>query len=99
MVQRGRSDAPITRPSRDPMHYPGNRCNAPGMKSPRRKLLIAAVAVLTFLGVGPPMLAANAKTIEPAAAGRPNIVFVLTDDLSWNLVAHMPACRRCKTKG
>ena len=27
---------------------------------------------------------------KPAADDRPNFVFVLTDDLSWNLVSHMP---------
>ncbi|WP_207401010.1 sulfatase family protein [Actinomadura roseirufa] len=32
-------------------------------------------------------------------ARRPNIVFVLTDDLSWNLIAHMPQVRRMQSEG
>jgi N-acetylglucosamine-6-sulfatase len=32
----------------------------------------------------------GAGNSHPAPAPRPNFVFVLTDDLSWNLVSHMP---------
>ncbi|WP_199747922.1 MULTISPECIES: sulfatase family protein [Actinomadura] len=35
---------------------------------------------------------------KPAAA-KPNIVFVLTDDLSWKLVAHMPQVQRMQAEG
>ncbi|MFD0691535.1 sulfatase family protein [Actinomadura fibrosa] len=34
-----------------------------------------------------------------AAAKKPNIIFVLTDDLSWNLVAHMPQVRQMQQAG
>ena len=33
--------------------------------------------------------ASPAPTVRPPAA-RPNFIFVLTDDLSWNLISHMP---------
>lgn len=33
------------------------------------------------------------------AVGRPNIVFVLTDDLSWNLVRYMPHVRQLGKRG
>jgi N-acetylglucosamine-6-sulfatase len=44
----------------------------------------ALVAVLVASGCGPPGRA------HPASGPRPNFVFVLTDDLAWNLVSHMP---------
>jgi N-acetylglucosamine-6-sulfatase len=44
----------------------------------------ALCAVLVGSGCGPPGRA------HSAPAPRPNIVFVLTDDLAWNLVSHMP---------
>ncbi|GHJ37525.1 sulfatase [Streptomyces sp. TS71-3] len=34
-----------------------------------------------------------------ASAGRPNIVFVLTDDLSWNLIRYMPHVRQMQKAG
>ena len=34
-----------------------------------------------------------------AAAARPNVVFVLTDDLSWNLVRHMPHVQQLRRRG
>jgi hypothetical protein len=45
--------------------------------------------VLIAVGVA---LAHHGATPDARAAGtkRPNIVFVLTDDLSWNLVQYMP---------
>ncbi|MBT2208181.1 sulfatase [Actinomadura sp. NEAU-AAG7] len=36
---------------------------------------------------------------KAAPPGKPNIVFVLTDDLSWNLIAHMPQVRDMQAKG
>lgn len=35
----------------------------------------------------------------PTQRGRPNIVFVLTDDLSWNLVRYMPHVRALQQQG
>ncbi len=35
----------------------------------------------------------------PAGSGRPNIVFVLTDDLAWNLVRYMPHVLQMERQG
>src|SRR3954466_12681713 len=49
--------------------------------------LLAAAAVSAAIVAGPTPAAKRAPTIP---VQRPNIVFVLTDDLSWNLVRFMP---------
>lgn len=36
---------------------------------------------------------------DNVAATHPNIIFVLTDDLSWDLVAHMPAVQKMRNEG
>jgi N-acetylglucosamine-6-sulfatase len=61
------------------------------MRRPRktRQTLGALAAGAAIL-----LLAACTAPVSPPASGgsssKPNIVFVLTDDLSWNLVSHMP---------
>ncbi|MCA1223166.1 sulfatase family protein [Streptomyces sp. 8L] len=42
---------------------------------------------------------ASAPDTAPASAGRPNIVFVLTDDLSSNLVPYMPHVQQLEKDG
>ncbi|HEY6892161.1 MAG TPA: sulfatase [Solirubrobacter sp.] len=37
--------------------------------------------------------------VQPAFAQRPNVVFVLTDDLSWNLVPYMPQVQALQRQG
>jgi N-acetylglucosamine-6-sulfatase len=62
--------------------------------------LVAALAVAALLGglaVGSGFDAAGRP--RPAAAKRPNVVFVLTDDLAWNLVRYMPNVRRLQRRG
>ena len=50
----------------------------------RRALVVLATAgLMLFTGFASATGSTNAQT-------RPNIVFVLTDDLSWNLVQYMP---------
>ncbi len=40
------------------------------------------------------------RAIPPVVqGGRPNVVFVLTDDLSWDLVEHMPNVQRLQREG
>ena len=63
----------------------------------RRFGLVAAVAAL---------VAAVAATSAPAGSGpardaatKPNVVFVLVDDLSWNLVRYMPHLRSIRRRG
>jgi arylsulfatase A-like enzyme len=53
-------------------------------------LTLAAVVGLTVAG------SANAR--RPAAK-RPNIIFVLTDDLAWNLVKYMPHVKQLQKRG
>ena len=60
-------------------------------------LLVAVVIVLAaFAASGPPPADGHRETAvankqDAAPPGpRPNFVFVLTDDLAWNLVSHMP---------
>lgn len=64
---------------------------------PRKLPLLAAVVLVILTAVagcsGPssPSSPSSAAPSATATAGsRPNFVFVLTDDLSWNLVSHMP---------
>ncbi len=42
---------------------------------------------------------ASGKPTAVAAAKRPNVVFVLTDDLAWNLVRYMPNVRKLQRRG
>jgi N-acetylglucosamine-6-sulfatase len=66
----------------------------------RRRLLVGAVTAATFVA-----LAACApgtgrgKSVSGAATTPPNIVFVLTDDLSWNLVQYMPSVLQLEQDG
>ena len=53
--------------------------------------IIMAVVALT-------LAAGGAREASPAAT-RPNIVFILTDDLSWNLVQYMPNLRAMQKDG
>ena len=49
-----------------------------------------------------PLIARVLLALSPppaAAQPRPNIVFVLTDDLSWNLVPYMPQVRQLQREG
>jgi N-acetylglucosamine-6-sulfatase len=75
---------------------------------PRRLRAMATVASCALaLVVG--TVAASADAGRPAAntgkqtaatdVQRPNIVFVLTDDLSWNLVRYMPHVHALQTRG
>src|SRR5262249_54273777 len=41
-------------------------------------------------GAPPPLATAPAAPAAGSSTKRPNIVFILTDDLSWNLVQYMP---------
>jgi arylsulfatase A-like enzyme len=45
------------------------------------------------------LIATGGAATTSEAAQRPNIVFVLTDDLSWDLVRHMPQVRRLQRDG
>jgi N-acetylglucosamine-6-sulfatase len=68
------------------------------MTRSHRFLALTAVAAVALLAGAAGTHATLAATGAPAAT-RPNVVFVLTDDLSWNLVAHMPQVRRLQADG
>src|SRR4051812_25906206 len=55
-----------------------------------------AGALVVGLAAARPGLAVTART---AAARPPNIVLVLTDDLSWNLVQYLPQVRKLQSQG
>lgn len=59
--------------------------------------LIGIVGTVTFTSTVP--RAATAESRPQAAADRPNIVFILTDDLSKNLVRYMSSVRAMKNRG
>jgi len=69
-----------------------------------RRLAFAVALLLAVLAAGagaqapPPSLLAPPPAPPPAAPPA-NIVFVLTDDLSWDLVPHMPAVRQLQRDG
>ncbi len=55
--------------------------------------LLSAVflaAACTSSGPAHPAASASGATSNGTGSSRPNFVFVLTDDLAWNLVSHMP---------
>ncbi|MGH3243679.1 MAG: sulfatase family protein [Spirillospora sp.] len=62
----------------------------------RHRRLAAVLCLVAVLGLSgcdgslPQGRGAGPDGTRTAKASRPNIVFVLTDDLSWNLIAHMP---------
>ena len=62
------------------------------------KPLYWTFALLTLAGVVGLTLAGGANARRPAAK-RPNIIFVLTDDLAWNLVKYMPHVKQLQSAG
>src|SRR4051794_13436192 len=59
---------------------------------------LAAVTLLAVL-VAAGSVAPDARTAPHTAPARPNVVFVLTDDLSWDLVRFMPHVRQMQREG
>src|ERR1700753_3082500 len=74
------------------------------MPTIRRRLSLytaPAFAGLLAAALWAPSLASpsHAATTQAAAATPPNIVFVLTDDLAWNLVQYMPQVQQMQQQG
>ena len=59
------------------------------------KPLYWTLALLAVVG----LTLAGGAAARPAADRRPNIVFVLTDDLAWNLVQYMPHVEQLRAQG
>jgi N-acetylglucosamine-6-sulfatase len=72
-----------------------------------RRAACAAALLLAALGASGAVAAAKPTSTPPRSIwappafrpAQPNIVFVLTDDLSWDLVRHMPNVRRLQRDG
>src|SRR3954453_13326967 len=61
-------------------------------------LRLAALTILV-VAIAAASVAPDALPESHQRAGRPNIVFVLTDDLSWNLVQYMPHVQQMQREG
>src|SRR3954449_6557722 len=59
----------------------------------RSKLAVAALVAIAALALSLP------ATSAAQAPARPNIIFVLTDDLAWNLVQYMPHVQDLQRRG
>src|SRR3954452_23402896 len=59
---------------------------------------LAALTLLAMLAAAV-SVAPDGRTAPQHAPGRPNVVFILTDDLSWNLVRYMPHVRQMQRDG
>src|SRR3989440_514474 len=68
------------------------------MTRTHRFLMLGAAAVAVLLTGSVAARAASTPTPTPAAP-RPNVVFVLTDDLSWNLVQYLPQVQKLQADG
>src|ERR1700736_4463237 len=64
--------------------------SSPSRQVRRAASVLLGLATALMCGCGGASRKAVPASGPPVAAGRPNIVFVLTDDLSWNLVPYMP---------
>jgi arylsulfatase A-like enzyme len=61
--------------------------------------LLMAASCTTHTPESPALESVGGGLGASSGASKPNIIFVLTDDLSWNLINHMPAVQRLMAKG
>src|SRR5437764_933465 len=61
-----------------------------------RLLLGSAILIAAIIGLEP---GSGASQVQPGAHSRPNIVFVLTDDLSMDLLRFMPQVTAMERRG
>jgi N-acetylglucosamine-6-sulfatase len=66
------------------------------MTRTHRFLMLGAASVAVLLAGS---VAARATSNPAAPPPRPNVVFVLTDDLSWNLVQYLPQVKKLQADG
>ncbi|MEW2355405.1 sulfatase [Spirillospora sp. NPDC029432] len=70
------------------------------MRARRWYAAVAAAVLVAAAGCGFGASPRQGAGGAPAAKGaKPNIVFLLTDDLSWDLVDHMPRVRKMREQG
>jgi N-acetylglucosamine-6-sulfatase len=70
----------------------------------RRRWVTALAAVISVMSLTGCTAMLNAVTpralgAPPAQSGKPNVIFVLTDDLSWNLIPFMPQVQQMQRDG
>jgi N-acetylglucosamine-6-sulfatase len=65
----------------------------------KRKLMTLAVSGVLALTASAASAAEKPSAATVQAKKKPNIVFVLTDDLAWNLVKYMPNVQRMEQNG
>jgi N-acetylglucosamine-6-sulfatase len=62
-------------------------------------LAVVTAGVLVGAGASAPAASRTNGQTTAAASQHPNIVFVLTDDLSWNLLKYMPNVQQMRNEG
>jgi N-acetylglucosamine-6-sulfatase len=78
------------------------RLSVGGFRTPRWPVVLAVLVLIT--GCGLMMNATKVKSGAPPLpqgypSSRPNVVFILTDDLSWDLLRFMPEVRKMQQEG
>jgi N-acetylglucosamine-6-sulfatase len=66
---------------------------------PALSVVVPVILALASCGYSPPQAHRGAATAARVPGSRPNFVFVLTDDLAWNLVSRMPHVRALEEAG
>jgi arylsulfatase A-like enzyme len=60
---------------------------------------LAALTLLVVVTAAASLASSARPAVQPQPAARANVVFILTDDLSWNLVRFMPHVRQMQRDG
>src|SRR5215204_1689208 len=61
--------------------------------------VVSAAVLVALIAVVAATSGSTGSSPAAAAEARPNVVFVLTDDLAWNLVRYMPHVRSMRRRG
>ena len=86
-------------PQVDPQIVAACKAKNPGFGQPRAQRAAPGQQPAPPSPPPPAALMGPPSPVPSTAAGRPNIVFVLTDDLSWNLVQFMPHVLKMQQDG
>ena len=65
----------------------------------RARFLVIPLALVTVASLTTTAGASTSGVPQAKSAKKPNVVFILTDDLSWNLVRFMPHVRQMQRDG
>jgi N-acetylglucosamine-6-sulfatase len=89
----------IERPMQVQTTRASTSCGSPLRSSAVRLAPAIYLALLAAVWLTVAASAPGSRPPPPVPAARPSIVFVLTDDLSWNLVRFMPNVRKMQREG